>query len=184
MDPLTIGLAIGAWWLWYKAKADSASPGVSTGYIPETTPGTGVTVTPLPATPAIPAPPPVVVTPPPAPVTGNKQDPVPNWGALAGVPGAAAAGYDVTKFPSFEAVRAWGYSLGYKTATAKTGKGLLGKAPGEPWVQRFQRNYNSEPAAPGTLTVDGVPGANTLNAMEWAEWVPLGFWASRFTGTP
>lgn len=178
MDPLTLALiAAGAWFV----LRDKPAPGLpSTGFLPPTGPVPGRVVPTAPVIVPLPvAPPPVILNPRPATTTSKPKAPVPNWSNNP-------AGYNPTRFPSFAAVRQHGFQLGYKTAKNKTGAGQLAKAPGEPWVRRFQANYNAEPGAPGTLTVDGVPGPQTLNAMEWLhETIARAlWWATRHTGTP
>jgi hypothetical protein len=179
MDPLTLALiAAGAWFV--LRERDAAKPGAvvvpSTGGLPPI-------MRPAPARPA----PPVVVTPipaapvpvAPAPTTSKPKAPVPNWSSNP-------AGYNQARFPDFASVRQHGFQLGYKTAKNRTGAGALAKTPGEAWVRRFQADYNKEPGAPGTLAVDGVPGPQTLNAMEWIHETMARalWWATRHTGTP
>jgi hypothetical protein len=187
VDPLTLGLvAVVAYFAIKSRKVDDTPrPFPPLGGAEELPAVPGVTLPPaVPAVTLIPAVPSTPTTN--KPTTSKPANPVPNWGAIAGVPGAAAAGYDVAKWPDFRSVRQAGYRLGYKTATDRTGAGALTKKPGEPWVRRFQNDYNAEQAAPGRLDVDGVPGAQTLNALQWAgATVARGtWWALRHTGTP
>ena len=72
------------------------------------------------------------------------------------------AGYNTVRFPSAKKVKDGVHGLGYTVAYN------FKKA-----VAQFQSDYNivhkhMPKKAPGTLTIDGVPGVHTLNGMDWA----------------
>lgn len=78
-----------------------------------------------------------------------------------------AAGYNTALWPNSYAVRKQLRELGYMVP--------LGNSPlvNDTKVRSFQKDYNLlnghySQEVPGRLTVDGVAGKHTLNAMEWA----------------
>ncbi len=118
---------------------------------------------------------------------------VPDHGKAAGDPPNISedpAGYNTQRWPSTQAACTGGGALGYAFFADCNDPQLTSNFQfSKNAVKQFQRDYNKIALHPGwggirgSLTVDGIVGKNTFNAMEAAEM--MGFpWQAIVAGMP
>lgn len=129
----------------------------------------------------------------PAPDDKKKVVVIPDKGKASGNPPNISEdpeGYNSQRWPNTQTVCAGGGALGYVFFADCNDPNLKANTQfSKTAVKQFQRDYNKIALVPGwggirgTLGVDGIVGANTLNAMEAAEM--MGFpWQAIVAGLP